>query len=39
MLREVELSFMLDGNYANNNRVWAAGVSGGLWYNDNISSQ
>ena len=30
---------MLDGNYANNNRVWAAGVSGGLWYNDDISSQ
>ena len=32
-------AIMLDGNYASNNRVWAAGVSGGLWYNDNISSQ
>ena len=32
-------ALMLDGNYSSNNRVWAAGVSGGLWYNDDISSQ
>ena len=31
-------ALMLDGNYSSNNRVWAAGVSGGLWYNDDISS-
>ena len=32
-------AIMLDANFANNGRVWAAGVSGGLWYNDNIDSQ
>ena len=32
-------AIMLDANYASNGRVWAAGVSGGLWYNDNINSQ
>ena len=32
-------AIMLDANFANNGKVWAAGVSGGLWYNDNINSQ
>ncbi len=31
-------AIMLDGNYSSNQRVWAAGVSGGLWYTTNITS-
>ena len=31
-------AIMLDGNYSSNAKVWAAGVSGGLWYSTNISN-
>ena len=29
---------MLDGNFSSNTKVWAAGVSGGLWTTTNISN-
>ena len=29
-------AIMFDPNDSNNSKVWAAGVSGGLWYNNNI---
>ena len=31
-------ALMLDGNFSSNNKVWAAGVSGGLWSITNIES-
>lgn len=31
-------ALMLDGNFDSNNKVWAAGVSGGLWSITNIES-
>ena len=31
-------AIMLDGNYSSNQKVWAAGVSGGLWSTTNIIS-
>ncbi len=31
-------AIMLDGNYSSNQKVWAAGVSGGLWSTTNIVS-
>ena len=31
-------AIMFDPNDPSNNKVWAAGVTGGLWYNDDISN-
>ena len=31
-------ALMLDGNFSSNNKVWAAGVSGGLWSATNIEN-
>jgi hypothetical protein len=31
-------ALMFDPNDANNRKVWAAGVAGGIWYNNNITS-
>ncbi|MDN5199939.1 PKD domain-containing protein [Fulvivirgaceae bacterium BMA10] len=31
-------ALMFDPNDANNRKVWAGGVGGGLWYNDDITS-
>ena len=31
-------ALMLDGNFSSNNKVWAAGVSGGLWSITNIEN-
>ena len=31
-------ALMLDGNFSSNTKVWAAGVSGGLWTTTNISN-
>jgi hypothetical protein len=31
-------AIMLDGNYSSNQKVWAAGVGGGLWSTTNITS-
>lgn len=31
-------AIMFDPNYNTNNKVWAAGISGGLWYNTNIEN-
>ncbi len=32
-------TIMYDPNSAGGNKVWAGGVTGGLWYNENITSQ
>ena len=32
-------AIMFDPNDSNNRKVWAAGVTGGLWYNENITDQ
>ena len=32
-------AIMFDPNDLNNRKVWAAGVTGGLWYNENITDQ
>ena len=32
-------ALMLDGNFSSNNKVWAAGVSGGLWSITNIENE
>ena len=32
-------AIMFDPNDANNRKVWAAGVTGGLWYNENVTDE
>ena len=32
-------AIMFAPNDANNRKVWAAGVTGGLWYNENVTDE
>lgn len=31
-------AIMFDPNFASNNKVWAAGITGGLWYNSDVEN-